>query len=362
MSFLNRGPARPGTDILLDNNSDQPIPTDFCGTPELEDLVAGEMPEAPYQVEDSEDIDAVSHAQLAPVRPRTGTPEPPQRTSRRFMFTLNNYTASDETDLQTEEKFLVLCYGRETAPDTGTPHLQGYAVVRAPVRLAQLHREFPRAHWEVARSPEANCLRYCKKDKDFYLKDSRKPGKRSDLDMAIEDLRRGGPGVCARRNPNAWVKFHKGLLSLQSWTSEQKDPVRPLEVAWCYGQTGSGKTYFIQTQEHEGGLWSSKNGLQWFDGYCGQSSVLFDDFRRTCAGFELSWLLRLLDVYPLSVPTKGGFTNWTPNKIFITCPYHFDQELNNLAPSEFAQLKRRITVVVEFFLRDGERIHEVRNE
>lgn len=35
---------------------------------------------------------------------------------------------------------------------------------------------------------------------------------------------------------------------------------------------------------------------------------------------EFSWLLRLLDIYPLRVPVKGSFVNWCPSFIFVTSP------------------------------------------
>jgi len=45
--------------------------------------------------------------------------------SRDWCFTLNNYKAIDEAILrQLDSKYLI--YGYETAPETGTPHLQGY--------------------------------------------------------------------------------------------------------------------------------------------------------------------------------------------------------------------------------------------
>lgn len=49
------------------------------------------------------------------------------RTYRRICFTLNNYGEEDERRIKTEaHRYKYAVYGRETAPTTGTRHLQGY--------------------------------------------------------------------------------------------------------------------------------------------------------------------------------------------------------------------------------------------
>lgn len=57
-----------------------------------------------------------------------------------------------------------------------------------------------------------------------------------------------------------------------------------------------------------------------------------------------SFILKLLDIYPLKVPTKGGFANWVPDIIFIT---------SNMAPPWThgfveAALKRRLSGILHF--------------
>ena len=53
----------------------------------------------------------------------------------------------------------------------------------------------------------------------------------------------------------------------------------------------------------------------WFHGYRGETTVLFDDFRGT---IPFNQLLRLLDRYPCTVETKGGFMKWRATKIYVT--------------------------------------------
>lgn len=89
-----------------------------------------------------------------------------------WVFTLNNPTADESLFLnglveRGEAKYLV--YGRETAPTTGTPHLQGFIVLPRNARLRAVKRVLgvERIHVELSRGSAAQAADYCKKDGDF---------------------------------------------------------------------------------------------------------------------------------------------------------------------------------------------------
>nr|WAQ80594.1 MAG: putative viral replication protein [Circoviridae sp.] len=89
--------------------------------------------------------------------------------SQRWTFTVNNWTPIDETIVSSQ--IFPLCryavYGREVAPTTGTPHLQGYCVFLLKKSLASLRDLFPPGtHLEIARESSQVNAAYCKKDKD----------------------------------------------------------------------------------------------------------------------------------------------------------------------------------------------------
>ena len=94
--------------------------------------------------------------------------------SNHFCFTLNNYTPEDETFLQSlSEPFTFVLYGREVAPTTGTPHLQGYFELSRRMRLPTVLKLLsPRYHLSLSQGDFYQNIKYCTKDKNFYISDS----------------------------------------------------------------------------------------------------------------------------------------------------------------------------------------------
>lgn len=90
--------------------------------------------------------------------------------AKRWCFTLNNPT-NDEIDglirwATTNPAYLI--FGREVG-DNGTPHLQGFFLLKRRRRLSQC-KQLPglsRAHFEIARGSTNQAISYCKKDGDF---------------------------------------------------------------------------------------------------------------------------------------------------------------------------------------------------
>lgn len=87
-----------------------------------------------------------------------------------WCFTLNNPTAEEIQTIQTL-KTRKTVYGNEVG-ESGTPHLQGYIRFTRQYRLAALKKLIKRAHWETAKTEDAE--NYCLKDGDFWIKETPK--------------------------------------------------------------------------------------------------------------------------------------------------------------------------------------------
>lgn len=112
---------------------------------------------------------------------------PKMSRAKHWCFTLNNWTAEDVAALQhASETTVYLVFGRETG-ESGTPHLQGFVIFPAAVRLQTCKNRLgsDRFHVEVARGSPAQAATYCKKDGDFEEYGEcpvQSQGRRSDLE------------------------------------------------------------------------------------------------------------------------------------------------------------------------------------
>lgn len=96
--------------------------------------------------------------------------------AKRWVFTLNNPSEDESFFLalhgvetnNDEGYFKYLIFGRETG-ESGTPHLQGFFVLKNKERLTTIKRipGFARCHLEVSRGTFKQASDYCKKDGDF---------------------------------------------------------------------------------------------------------------------------------------------------------------------------------------------------
>ena len=88
-------------------------------------------------------------------------PDAPRR-SRAFVFTWNNYPAGYREVLDAIPVRYIVA-GEEIAPNTGTPHLQGYVYFANARTEGAVRRLFPGCHVEVARGSHQQCDKYCRK-------------------------------------------------------------------------------------------------------------------------------------------------------------------------------------------------------
>lgn len=131
-------------------------------------------------------------------------PEPSSNsTSRRWKYTLNNYTEEDIARLKSVPCLRHVC-GKEKAPTTGTPHLQGYIRFKEPCRFSWWKNNFPRAYAREikGRRNERHADRdneaYCSKDGEIVINtghnvtlDTEGLTRNEEMDMIIDEAEDG---------------------------------------------------------------------------------------------------------------------------------------------------------------------------
>lgn len=143
--------------------------------------------------------------------------------SRAFCFTWQNPTDEVEARLlviSQRQEVEYLIYGREIAPTTGTPHLQGYVVYRHRMSVLLARTQFEPAHIEVARGSALQNREYCSKEGDFIelgdIPADVGQGRRTDIERYIDYLRQhdGYPSEpdIMLAFPSLWLRYSDKLL------------------------------------------------------------------------------------------------------------------------------------------------------
>lgn len=242
--------------------------------------------------------------------------------------------------------------GLELAPTTGRPHVQGYVYKKSKlsaVKLASILRElFDSApHLERARGTPQENQTYCSKDGDYFeFGQCPSQGSRSDL-AALAQAVIAGESLAdiATKHPSDYIRYHGGIKAFHLLThSKPRDMHVASTVHWWFGPTGVGKSR--KAFEMFGDSAYVKMNDKWWDGYTGQSQVIFDDYRPSLCPFHE--LLRILDRYPYRVQPKGGSIELSANVFVVTTCSRPEVLWHNRTEEQLNQLLRRITHIVEF--------------
>lgn len=272
--------------------------------------------------------------------------------SRNYSFTINNPTRAIEEALQSlsqSEQTKYVCYGRETAPSTGTKHLQGYIVFTSGCTFNSAKSRLPAGtHVQASRGSAEQNITYCSKDGDFVELGTRpQPGKKTSLLAAAEGIQSGELKLAdiRRDDPALWVLRHRGLESLaRGLHNKPRDPnVAPI-VLWFHGGTGSGKSRMVHSLKQP--IYTKMVGNKWFDGYEQQPIFLWDDFRYT-KDIQYQFLLTLTDRYPMKVEHKGGSQEFNSPVIIFTCCREPTEEFGQI-DENVGQFLRRLSGTFEF--------------
>jgi len=122
------------------------------------------------------------------------------KSSRNWIFTLNNYTDNDIEELKKIECRCII-FGKEIAPLTLTPHLQGCIVFNTIKSFKQVKLLNDKCRFESMICPLENNISYCKKDTDYICIG----------DIPISKKTKGLKGK--ESAINIWGDFDKDIIS-----------------------------------------------------------------------------------------------------------------------------------------------------
>ena len=249
---------------------------------------------------------------------------------RRFVFTVNNPTALPVgIDVEGEDGLRFIIFQLEMAPNTGTPHYQGYLEVASPWRVNRVVsclQDLCGAHpWvRPARGSPEKCIAYCSKEEDRldgpwrFGKQGGSQGKRNDLDAVKDFILSGHHDMLeiATAFFDVFLKYGRNLEKYVQMVLMRHPRQFKSDVTVLIGPPGCGKSKWCSEQGSiEEVYWKPNN--KWWDGYAPttHSIVVLDDFY---GWLPWVWLLNVLDRYPLQVENKGSSLPFLAKRVLIT--------------------------------------------
>lgn len=259
-------------------------------------------------------------------------------TSRRWCFTLNNYTEEEyEALVKYEAVYKVI--GKEVGQQ-GTPHLQGFIILPRMFRLSAMKKISSRAHWEIARGTSEEAARYCKKDGDYVEQGEcpLTPGLAEQTRWA-EAKKRAREGDLDGVPADIYIRYYRTLKDIKKDHMAKPADADDVTGVWIWGRAGCGKSRKART-DYSNAYMKMQN--KWWDGYQDEEYVILDDFDSK----ELGHLLKIwADRYPFVGETKGGAIYIRPKKFVVTSNYAPDDVKFGWDLDTQEAIKRRFTVI-----------------
>ena len=193
---------------------------------------------------------------------------------------------------------------------------------------------------------DESCIKTNIEDLESWLKITK--GNRSDL-LDFKEAVLGGATYgdlledytsTLARNRN----FYKDLVSYKL-EKEFMTKERDVECVYIYGAPGTGKTKYVYSNFGFDVVYSVDDYDHPFDEYENQSVLLLDEYRYN---FNITYLLKLLDRYPLKLRARYGNKVACYTKVFIVSNIPLDEQYKNADNLTKQALLRRIHKVIHY--------------
>jgi len=231
-------------------------------------------------------------------------------------FVITNWNLdTDYKELMKEKPIRWIGYGKEIAAQTGRPHHQCFMYLRNNVcygkrNLNTMGNWFGPTHCKVEPmwgSVDEN-EGYCSKDGQYTeLGIKPRPGFRGDLEETKEKLMKGDLTVdeVTVECPAMYHQYGRTLEKLEDIALRQRFRTKMTKGIWYGGPSNAGKSHacfqgFDPKTHYVKPLGDAD--LKWWDGYTGQETVIFNEFR---GQIQFSELLDLMDKWPKTVSRRG---------------------------------------------------------
>lgn len=230
-----------------------------------------------------------------------GNTKTPTCRSRNWTFTSFEKVAPVFDD----KKFKFLAYGKEICPTTQKLHYQGFACMKESMTLGSMKKALGKSiHLEIMKGNLEDNIKYCSKDgnyEEFGIKPQQ--GARKDLEALKNNILEGKRvDEIVLENPMLYHQYGRTLNKIEDIVLRKKHRNWMTLGIWYYGETGSGKSHKAFENYNSETHYVVPNDCGWWDGYCGQETVIINDFR---GEIKYNELLQIVDKWPFTVKRRG---------------------------------------------------------
>lgn len=254
---------------------------------------------------------------------------------RGFLFTKNNY---DEAYIEFLRHIIVpsakyVVWGKEIAPTTGTPHLQGYVYYKEKKSLESQRLLF--ACDVRAVGVDNGCAGYC--SKDGIVEEHGVPPK------TTKEKSAEGGAANKRKWEDAWEsavagdydaipceikwKYYETMKKIRRDNVVPPEQLPRCDNLWIYGPRDTGKSYRARQlgkQDFGGTYFVKAADNDWWCGYQGQDTIVIDDFDKY--HIKMGYHLKIwADIYPFTAPVKGNSLEIRPKRIIVTSNWSIEE-------------------------------------
>jgi hypothetical protein len=270
---------------------------------------------------------------------------PGRSSSTRWCFTVNHPTDEDEEavkNMVNRDECLQATVGREVG-ESGTPHLQGFAVFIGEVQRATLERMLGgRAHLEVMRGTVRQNQTYCRKQGNLMIekggegrpKNEEKKSKREMWAEVLAAAKAKNPAEFQLLYPEHWMIRRNAVERIMIEAQGQRTEIWTGDLQtkniWIWGAPGLGKSRWAAGQNPVPSVYK-KNGNKWWDGFdpLTHVQVTIEDWAlnlECLAGHLKLWS----DRYPFIGEVKGSSFLMEPGKwnLIVTSNYSIEECFN----------------------------------
>lgn len=249
--------------------------------------------------------------------------------------------------------------------ESGTRHTHLFIQSKNAISFDSLKSKFPSAHIEKAQGTAQENRDYIRKEGKYENSDKKetnlietfeeegilqeeKQGRRNDLEDIFNMIKDGASELeIIEKHPHymnssSYQKVRNLLLE------EDANKWRPVQVTYMYGETGTGKTsYLVGLLGSYSAFYRVTDYTHPFDGYNGQETILFDEYR---SDIPLSSMLNYLDGHPCDLPCRyqNKKAMWKQVYIASNIPLNMQYDGQYIDPQTAQAFKRRINKVLHF--------------